>query len=162
MICTMYLETCSLCEYEESIGEDTIFYEKKKESIQGEENSIKTCVKNKSTAKRYFVKEGWRHHKGSSICPHCFVKLKDGYVVIDRFNQLYNERGIYDFPDVDCILPKDLAIELSSCRHNNEDLKVKKAFLYLTKMLNHEIESDVVGYHQAHPEVKFVIDIPGF
>ena len=148
-----FVENCELCNCSENIREYEYFYDG--EQTENEENAV--FITSKETAKKFFESCGWKYHKDVTFCSKCFSKLKRSYVVVDKFNCMYNETFSYDIPKVECLLPNDRANKLIE---ENCDIKIlvkKKALPFVTALIKEEIECDFIGFFRTNTNVPLII-----
>ncbi|MDV2631271.1 hypothetical protein [Lactococcus lactis] len=159
----IFKEKCCFCLKEESLSEYTEFSEGKiYTDPDGFDFELPTWAKNKSNAKKYFKQEGWHYYKKSVFCQDCFDKLNQGYFIIDRFNQFYNDETICDTVDPSFLMNLDQARQFISATYNDEHVRFKKAFPIICQILRGEWKVDVVGHYKAHPEMTLTFISPRF
>lgn len=154
----LFEERCALCECKKNVSEGEYIFEGEIEELEdGETFPVPTFISSKALAKKWFKSHGWRYYNNLVYCGECFEQLKNGYVVLDRFNQIYDNEACLDLPQTSCVMSKEEAIAFSRYQYNNENVFHRKALGIVSKFLNGELESDVVGFIKAHPDVDITI-----
>jgi len=155
----LFKESCDLCKCYKTVAEGNYIFEGEVEILEdGEEFPIPTFINSKILAKKWFKDQGWQYRSKCVFCEDCYKLLKNGYVILDRFNQFYDDEACLDVPTVSCIMNKQEAIEFSSYQYNDEVVNYYKALTTVSNFLNGKLETDSLGYTKEHPEVSIVLD----
>ncbi len=145
---TLYEETCRLCLDSESISELEYVFEGE---VESGELPVPTFISSKKTAKKWFQQGGWQYYQTYCFCKTCFSQLENGYVVMDKYNQLYDDQFMYDLPNEKCVMDKPLASKMTNNIYNGEEVFIRKALPIVCKFLRGELEFDVEGYMKEKP-----------
>ncbi|MBL1227271.1 hypothetical protein [Enterococcus sp. BWR-S5] len=154
----LFQEKCDFCRCEETVSEGNYIFEGETEvDNDGDIFPVPSFISNRRLAKKWFRSRNWRYYNKLVFCSQCYSKLKNGYVVLDRFNQFYDFEACSDVPDIDCVMTKQEALEFSQHKHNDESVTYYKALDTVSKFLNGEIKSDAVGFTKEHPNVTITL-----
>lgn len=154
----LFEECCHFCRCEDTVSEGEYIFEGGVEVLEdGETFETPSFIKNKKLAKKWFELHDWRYINEQVLCRDCYNKLKNGYVVLDRFNQFYDCEARYDFPEISCVMNKQEAIDFAQYKYNDESVAYYEALDIVLKFLNGDMESDAIGFCKAHPDVPITI-----
>lgn len=158
----LFEECCHFCRFEDTVSEGEYIFEGGTELLDdGETIDIPSFINNEQRAKKWFELHGWLYVNEHVLCKGCFNKLKNGYVVLDRFNQFYDFsdcQEAYDFPEISCVMNKQEAINFSRYKYNDESVTYHEALDIVLKFLKDEIKSDSMGYSKEHPYISMLVD----